>query len=207
MRRHLVWDMGGTLVDTYPAVDAALARVVRDRGGEITEREVAALTRRSTGAAVEALSDRFGIPAADLEAAQTDLKAGWVRTPPPVMTGAREAMAAARALGGLNLVVTHRDRASATGLLTSLGLEVDDMLCAPDGHPRKPDPAMYREMLGRHRLEADTCLAVGDRPIDAEAASAAGIDSAVLVTPGLDLDDGGARWRITSLDDVAGLLG
>ncbi|MGC5629622.1 HAD family hydrolase [Georgenia sp. Z1344] len=207
MRRHIVWDMGGTLVDTYPAVDAAMVEVVRRHGGEVTPDEVAALTRRSTGVAVEELARRYDIDAAELEESQSELKAGWVRTPPPVMDGAREAMAAARALGGLNLVVTHRDRASATSLLTSLGLEVDDLLCAPDGFPRKPDPTMYSEVLGRHRLDPAGCLAVGDRPIDAEAARGAGVDSAAVVTPGLDLDDGGARWRISSLHELPGLLG
>jgi HAD superfamily hydrolase (TIGR01549 family) len=116
-------------------------------------------------------------------------------------------MATARDLGGLNVIVTHRDAASARDLVAGLGLDVDDLLCAPAGYPRKPAPDMYLEVLSRHDLTADSCLAVGDRPIDAEAAAGAGIDSAMLVTAGLDLDAGPARWTVTSLRQVPGLLG
>lgn len=199
--------MGGTLVDTYPALDATLRAVVAGHGHEVSERDVASLTRRSTGLAVSTLAERFDVDPAELRAAEAALKERWRHAPPPVMDGVHEAMRAARDLGGLNLVVTHRDRSSATSLLEGLGLVVDDMLCAPDGFPRKPDPAMYRELLARHALDADECLAVGDRPIDAEAAAGAGVEGAIVHTPGLDLDDGGARWRLSSLHEVADLLG
>lgn len=207
MRLNLIWDMGGTLVDTYPALDATLARVVERHGGVVTPGEVAALTRRSTGHAITTLADRFGVAAEEFRAAEAALKVRWRADPPPVVDGAREAMAAARDLGGLNIVVTHRDATSARALLVALGLSVDDLLCAPDGYPRKPAPDMYLEALARHGLAAESCLAVGDRPIDAEAAAGAGIDSAMIVTEGLDLDAGPARWRVTSLRQVPDLLG
>ena len=56
------------------------------------------------------------------------------------MAGAAEVMAAVRRGGGLNLVATHRDRASAENLFHALGVQVDDLVCAPDGFARKPDP-------------------------------------------------------------------
>jgi HAD superfamily hydrolase (TIGR01509 family) len=207
MRRNLIWDMGGTLVDTYPALDATLVEVVERHGGAVDPASVAALTRRSTGHAIEELAGRFGIATSEFRAAEASLKEHWRTAPPPVVDGAREAMATARDLGGLNVIVTHRDAASARDLVAGLGLDVDDLLCAPAGYPRKPAPDMYLEVLSRHDLTADSCLAVGDRPIDAEAAAGAGIDSAMLVTAGLDLDAGPARWTVTSLRQVPGLLG
>lgn len=199
--------MGGTLVDTYPAVDAVLRQVVLATGAEVSDREVAALTRRSTGVAIETLARRFGITEEAFRSAYADLKDAWRSEPPPMMDGAPEAMATARELGGLNLVVTHRDRESATTLLEGLGLSVDDMLCAPDGFARKPAPDMYVEVVRRHGLRPEECLGVGDRPIDIQAAAGAGVDGAMLITPGLDLDDGGARWSITSLRELPPLLG
>ena len=68
MYRHVIWDLGGTLVDTYPALDRTLAAVVRDAGGQVSEAEVARLTRRSTGEAIAALSSRFGIDEAAFRA-------------------------------------------------------------------------------------------------------------------------------------------
>src|SRR5699024_12347899 len=60
----------------------------------------------------------------------------------PSWEGARQVLGTVRAGWGSNLVSTNRDRQSATVLLEALGLEVeiDDMVCAPDGFPCKPDP-------------------------------------------------------------------
>src|SRR5690625_1119533 len=63
MFRHLFWDMGGTMFDTYPQVDATLAQVVRDCGFTLSDIEVSHLTRRSTGEAISTLAQRFDIPA------------------------------------------------------------------------------------------------------------------------------------------------
>lgn len=182
--RHLLWDMGGTMIDTYPAVDATLAGVCADHGTPVETAHVARLTRRSIGDAIEELSRRLSIPATKFAEAYAALKKSWRTDPPPVMPGARALIARVRELGGLNLVVTHRDRVSATTLLQAHILEVDDLLCAPDGYPRKPDPTMYRTMIRRHDVQVSECLSVGDRSIDAEAAAAIGMAWAILESAG-----------------------
>lgn len=223
MVRHVIWDLGGTLLDTYPVVDRALASAVRsgrprvrgegsdgERGGasepargavsEADLDEVARLTRVSSGHAIEVLAQRHGVPEQVLREAYEATKETWRHAPPPVMPGAEEVMAAVRAAGGLNLVATHRDRASATELLARVGLEVDDLVCAPDGFPRKPDPAMVHELLRRHGdLDPDDGLAVGDRPADVAAAQAAGVVGVLLETPGIPLEAPGTAARITDL--------
>ena len=206
MYRHVIWDLGGTLVDTYPALDRTLAAVVRDAGGQVSEAEVARLTRRSTGEAIAALSSRFGIDEAAFRAAEAELKRRWEEYPPPAMPGARELLRDVASAGGLNLVVTHRERSSAESLIAGLGLRVDDLISAVDGHPRKPDPSMFTAMLARHRLSADDCLAVGDRPIDAVAARAAGVTAATLESAAAPVDDD-ARYSVEGLVDLRPLLG
>ncbi len=201
--RHIFWDMGGTIVNTYPQLDAALADVVRSRGGTIDDHDVALLTRRSTGEAVTTLSARFQIPEKAFREAETALKSGWHTSPPPAMPGIHEAMAT---ITGLNLVVTHRERGSATSLLESLGITVDDIICTSDGYPRKPDPAMHRALLERHGLNPRDCLSVGDRPIDAAAGHAAGMDAAMLRTPRINFDND-AAIQVESLADLVPLLG
>lgn len=209
--RVLIWDLGGTLIDTYPQVDGAFQRVVIHHGHEISLEDVSALTHQSTQTAITGLSERFGIPAQEFSSAQDRLKRSWETTPPPVMAGAAEVIQAARALGGLNLVVTHRDRASATALIESSGLAIDDMICAPDGFARKPDPQMHSEMIRRHRLDPATCLTVGDRTLDIEASRAAGIDGALLVDPRFATTTNSsaqdAMWTVTALTELTTHLG
>lgn len=203
----VIWDLGGTLLDTYPVVDRALAGAVHGEAEPSPAGldEVARLTRVSSGHAIETLARRHGVPEADLRAAYESTKATWLVSPPPVMDGAREAMAAVHAGGGLNLVATHRPRDSATSLLAEVGLEVDDLVCASDGFARKPDPAMAIELLRRHVLDPAEVIAVGDRPADVAAAQAAGIRGVLLETPGIPLDAPGAE-RIRSLRELMGLL-
>lgn len=205
MYRHVFWDLGGTLVDTYPALDAALAGVVERHGGTVGLDEVARLTRVSTSRAIEVLSDQYAIDAAEFEAANDELKALWETTPAPTMAGAAQLLRDVTAAGGLNLVVTHRDRESASSLLTGLGLEVDDLISTADGYPRKPDPAMYLALLERHGLDPAECLGVGDRPIDAAAANSAGIDAATLESPSAPVEDDG-QHEVAGLDELRPLL-
>ena len=188
--RHIVWDMGGTLFDTYPSVDRTLQEVCQSRGCSVELAEVSKLTRVSIAAACAELARRCTIAVEVFTEAYADLKNRWRTVPPPVMPGAREVLAETKRRGGLNLVVTHRDRRSAQDLLCARKIAVDDLICAPDGHPRKPDPAMHRLALDRYGLDPAHCLAVGDRVIDAVAASQAGMVAMLLVTPGLVLDSG-----------------
>lgn len=198
----IIWDLGGTLLDTYPDVDRALARAVfgDEPPGPAPRRiaEVARLTRISSARAIDELSARHGVPRHDLQEAYDQVKEHWREHPAPAMPGAREVMDAVREGGGANLVATHRDAVSARMLLDAAGLEVEDLVCAPDGFARKPDPQMLQALIARHRLDPARVLAVGDRSADVEAARAAGVPAALLETPGIHLPAGSAP-RITRL--------
>ncbi|WP_130864909.1 HAD-IA family hydrolase [Acidipropionibacterium timonense] len=179
--RTIIWDMGGTLVDTYPQVDEALADAVRRACGVHPGRAaVSQLTQVSIAHAIDVLAARHGVERRLLEQAYADLKDRWRTHPAPLMAGARQVMDAVHAAGGLNLVATHRDRTSAEQLFEALGITVDDLVCAPDGIARKPDPAMNLLLLARHHLDPARVLCVGDREIDVDAARAAGCASALL---------------------------
>lgn len=200
--QHVFWDMGGTMVDTYPALDEALADVVRRTGTSVDVDGIARLTRQSTGEAMASLSQQFGIPIDEFRAAEATLKQRWLTAPPPKMDHLDAAMGR---VPGLNLVVTHRDRASAEALLSALNIEVDDLICTSDGFPRKPDPAMYAELLTRHGLDPAECVGIGDRPLDAASAKGAGIAAVMLATPGIEMEHD-ADAQVESLTEFSALL-
>ena len=162
--------MGGTLVDTYPEVDQTLAEVVWPEPTEQQLYEVAHLRSESIAHAIEVLAEQYDVSSELLDDAYTLLKKKWAHDPAPLMAGAAEVMAAA----------THRDRASAENLFHALGVQVDDLVCAPDGFARKPDPQMNLVLMERHGLDPSEVIAVGDRPIDIDAARTAGIEGFLL---------------------------
>lgn len=186
---HVIWDMGGTLFDSYTPIDELFARMASAAGVPMSRLAVARLTRVSISSAMQELAARTSRPEADYARAYERLKESWQHDPAPVMPGAREVLAAVHAHGGKNLIVTHRDRASASALLSASGLaaRIDAMICAPDGYPRKPSPAMFHEMLHLAQVSAAQTIAVGDRQIDVQAAHGAGIKAALLVTEGLPI--------------------
>ncbi|ATG53221.1 haloacid dehalogenase [Brachybacterium vulturis] len=201
----LIWDLGGTLADTYPDVDRALASAIDPRPGSELLGEVARLTRVSSSHAISTLAGRHHVSEHRLRTAYEATKQHWQEHPPPVTEGARALLAAVRERGGMNLVSTHRDRESAQALIAALDLPIDDLVCAPDGYPRKPDPAMVLALLERHELPPEGCLAVGDRPADVAAAAAADVRGVLLETPGVPLEAGGAA-RVGALREVLDLL-
>ncbi|CED92594.1 MAG: HAD-IA family hydrolase [Actinomyces succiniciruminis] len=207
--RHIIWDMGGTLVDTYPEVDRVLCEAAFGDADPAHLHHVTELTRHSIAHAIATLSEEQRLDPHGLEEAYDDLKERWHTQPAPVMDGAREVMARVRSLGGLNLLATHRDRDSATALLQGLHLKMDDIVCAPDGVARKPSPDMNLLLAERHRLDPAEVLCVGDRPIDVVAARGAGMPAALLVRPGTSVtlpDDAPGALVVASLRDLLPLL-
>ena len=201
--------MGGTLIDTYPAVDRMIVDVAARHGARLEFAEAARSTRSSSIAeTMTTLAARFGIDRDEFERAYDELKASWREEAPPVMAGAHEAIAAVRAAGGKNVIVTHRDRASAETLLAKTGLDVDGLISVDDGHARKPDPAMFRLALERYGLDPDETLAVGDRTIDLRGAAAADV-SGVLFAPleGAEPEAPAEALRIRGLAELVPLLG
>lgn len=167
--------MGGTLFDTYPDVNAALASCLARHGHRVSIDDVAALTKVSSTHAITTLAETYGVPTTALRSDYDAVKKRWETDPAPLMDGAIELMELARNSGGLNIIVTHRDRDSALTLLDASGVSVDDIICAPSGYPRKPDPTMMAVMIERHGLDPDHTIAIGDRTLDIEAATRAGI--------------------------------
>src|SRR5690625_6045144 len=80
--RTVIWDLGGTLVDTYPDVDRTLATAVHASPDAEDIAEVAQLTRRSSSLAISTLAERHGVPEQRLRAAYDALKDRWARQPP-----------------------------------------------------------------------------------------------------------------------------
>lgn len=203
MYSSILWDMGGTLIDTYPAVDNLLARIGYRTNAPSNAQlsEVAALRSVSIEHAMNKLHQLYGADLAALHAGYAELKETWKTRPAPLMSGARRVLGAVHDAGGLNLVATHRDRRSAEDLLAAHGIEVDDMVCAPDGYERKPSPQMYQVLIERHHLDPATVIALGDRPIDVKAATAAGIRGYLLD------HRGEGAGTLASLSDVLKLIG
>ena len=81
------------------------------------------------------------------------------------------------AIGGKNIIVTHRGLKGTLELLAAHNMTdyFAGCLTRDDGYPRKPDPAIFEAAIAKYHLKPEETLTVGDREIDIAAGQAAGI--------------------------------
>jgi HAD superfamily hydrolase (TIGR01509 family) len=206
--RHVLWDLDGTLLDTYPATDGALAAALSGLGHETAEAALRPLTRITLDHAILQTAASSGLPLDAVYAANEREYAVLGQQFSPAMPGARAALLAVRDRGGLNLLATHRDREGASARLKAAGLDalLDDLRSVSDGYARKPSPELFVALLEQYRLNPAEVLVVGDRDLDIRAGRAAGCLTALLVTEGVPMDTG-ADWVLGGLEELVTLPG
>jgi phosphoglycolate phosphatase len=212
-------DLDGTLVHTAPDLAESVDRMLADLGrpavgqaavegwiGEGVGRLVKrALTGERTGEPEPALYERGY--ARFLEH-YTRLVSARSRPYP----GVREGLAALRAAGLTLACVTSKMAVFTHALLHDLGLaDCFALVVAGDSLPRKkPDPLPLLHACAELGVEPARAVFVGDSPVDAEAARAAGVHF-VGVTygyrGGLEPADLGAERLIDSLAELPAHLG
>jgi len=174
--REFLWDLDGTILDTYPAMVAAFQRAIQDMGATITADETYQMMRQhSVGYAEKVMAARY-----DWD--QQEIRAGYQRyetqlqVSPAAFDGAAAVLSRVQEIGGHNYLMTHRDDSAMT-YLKQAGLAdyFTDMVTAAQPFPRKPDPAALNYLLDQHHVDRKQAVMVGDRNLDIDAGHNAGI--------------------------------
>ena len=185
LKSALIWDLDGTLIDSYACIVPALRRFYAEKGLQLEEAEllrgVLSSTVRDYAREVEA---RTGVSlTADMGRYQ-ELRAVLEREIRPI-PHAREALQALAAAGVRSYLYTHRG-ASTAEMLRRTGLAdlLEDTVTAEAGFPRKPDPGALLWLLDRYDLDPARTFYVGDRQLDVACAANAGLRAILYRPPG-----------------------
>lgn len=179
-----IWDMDGTLVDSYPAIVPAAQQTCAEWGVDYSAAYVHDyVIRTSVGTLLRAVAAELGTDPAPLKArftALNDESIGAIRAIPH----AAEALEALVRAGHRNFVYTHRG-ASCPAILEQTGLApyFTEVLTALSGFPRKPAPDAILHLLDKYGLDPARSFYVGDRSLDVEAAENAGVGSILFLGP------------------------
>ena len=186
----VLFDMDGTLVDSEPVWDEALAELARWLGGELSPEARRRTLGTNVVVSVAVVHEDVGRPDADpvlsgkklLDEAAVRFAAGLVWRP-----GARELVDAVRAAGLRSALVTNTERPLVEIALGPLVDELFDVSVCGDEVPRaKPAPDPYEQAARLLGVPPAAAVAIEDSPTGAASADAAGC--AVLVVPASDVE-------------------
>jgi len=204
--RAIVFDLDGTLVDSYAPITASLNRA--RRAYDLPEMAVDEV-RRSVGHGLESLiADLVGPDRVDdgvrlfREHYAASFASGTFALPEVAST-----LAILRDRGYRMSVASNKPARFGRAILEALDLDIhfDDVL-GPDrvGHA-KPHPAMIRRCLEAMQTEAGETAYVGDMVLDVETAAVAGLP-VILVAGGSSSDAELAETGERVLPSLGGLL-
>ncbi len=175
--RNVIWDVDGTLFDTYPAIARAFKAALNELHADESVERIADLARASLGDCATTLVAEHRLDPGTFDAAFARQYDRTTAEDQPPFPGVREVCEQILLLGGRNVIVTHRGPQGTAELLAAGQLSgcFADCITRADGYPRKPDPAAFNAIIERNGLRRDETVAVGDRDIDMRAGRAAGV--------------------------------
>jgi len=177
MIRNIIWDLDGTLFNTYPAITRAFEMTLRQYGVSAPMRQILSLAKVKIHYCASKLAEQFSLePNQVMHHYQRHYAALPIEGQPP-FPGAMEVCELLCEIKGMNVIVTHRGRESTREFMEffRVGGLFADIITRDDGFPEKPSPAAFLKMIERHGFTKAETLAVGDREIDIQAGKAAGI--------------------------------
>jgi phosphoglycolate phosphatase-like HAD superfamily hydrolase len=201
MFRNIIWDVDGTLFDTYPAIAEAFQAALNDLGKGASLDWIESLAKISLSHCVTTLAKHCQLNEEDIGQAFGE---HYVHTPPekqPPFPGVITVCEYICSLGGRNVIVTHRGREGTNELLAANKMThyFAGCLARDDGYPKKPHPAAFEAMLKTHNLPREETMAVGDRDIDVLAGRATGIFTCLF---GLKAERVVADLTVSSFDEL-----
>lgn len=208
--RGLVFDLDGTLVDSYAAIAVSLNAARAHFGLPALEE---ALVRRRVGRGLEVLVGELVGPDR-VEAGVALFRERYARVfaemthPLPGVPATLRHLARA----GIRMsVASNKPARFSVPILSEMGLlSLFDTVQGPDlAGATKPDPAMIRACLAEMRVGPDEAVYVGDMALDVRSAGAAGLP--VVLVPGGSAPESELRQTgqtvLASLNGLIDLLG
>jgi HAD superfamily hydrolase (TIGR01509 family) len=209
MKRYILWDNDGVLVDTEYWYFRATQRALAELG--VTLDRPTYLRRMAHGASSWELAEMAGINAGQITSKRLQRDAyyeQYLAEEAIDIPGVEEILATVARTHKMAIVTTatrahfeliHRNR--------TLLRHMDFTLTREDYTASKPDPEPYLLALRKLGASADECLVVEDSQRGLQAALAAGIDCAVVHSPFTASHDfTGASHTLNSLAELPGIL-
>ena len=201
----LLFDLDGTLVDTAPDLAHALNLQLKRHGKQALPYESIRPFASHGSRGLVGLG--FGLTPEDdnfIEMRDEYLSIyNTVFTRSPVLLpGIAELLQAIENKGLKWGIVTNKPRRFTTGLIESMGLNIENraacIVCGDDAPQPKPSPATLLMACEQIGVKPQNCIYVGDAERDVIAGKAAGMQTVVALFGYIDVGDKPAEWGADS---------
>ncbi|HFH9921852.1 TPA: HAD-IA family hydrolase [Streptococcus suis] len=182
-----IWDLDGTLLDSYQAILAGIEETYTQFDIPFDREEIHAfILTYSVKDLLARDAQKYGKDLAQLNQARAN-SLREKNTVIQLMEGAREVLEWTVQEGIQNFIYTHKSD-NAFQVLEDLGVDhyFTEILTSDSGFSRKPDPEALLYLIEKYDLDKSTTYYVGDRLLDVETALAAGIGSINLQIDGVE---------------------
>ncbi len=178
-----IWDLDGTLLDSYDEIVSSIRLACDEYGIELDQKWILEYIIKYSGKALlEKISDEKDIPFEELHGTYLryhHAKADEVTAAPH----ARQVLKELTEQGCRCFVFTHRGK-STLPVLEKLALSFyfTEIITIEEGFPRKPAPDANLYLIEKYALDPAHTYFVGDRQMDMECARASGVKN-ILYAP------------------------
>ena len=206
-RLAFIWDLDGTLVDSYPSIIPATQKACAEFGLEFSAETIhREIIRTSVGAFIEQEAALRKLDPAPIKTRFNALNDSSVDDI-VAMPHAKETLRTLTESGHSCFVVTHRGDSCLRILRqTELLPYFTEVVTSLSGFPRKPAPDAILYLLDLYRLSKKDCFYVGDRSLDIEAACNAGIGSILFLDPASPgVATGRETFIVSDLLEISGI--
>ena len=202
----LIWDVDGTLIDSYGIFVDCLQETLARSGVILSREEIHRyVITNSIGDFIPMVEKKYGISfQTDFYTALRQQRERKTRAIPH----ATDLLLRLTSAGVRNFIFTHRD-ASTKAMLSIAGLEnfFEDAVTSRDGFPRKPAPDGLLHLMQKHGLAKERTFYVGDRPLDMECAVNAGVSGIFYLPKGSPARSAGLeRFAVHDLLEIYDLI-
>ncbi|MCR4624712.1 MAG: HAD-IA family hydrolase [Lachnospiraceae bacterium] len=202
--RTFIWDLDGTLLDSYKTIVDGLYDTYKEYGIELNKEEIHEhVITYSVSSFINKMTGVTGISFDEMKKRYSEIgeeKKKEIRLIP----GAKETLKALSDRGDKHYVFTHRGK-STESVLKQLDIYdvVDEIVTSQSGFARKPEPDGINYFVDKYDLNRKNVYYVGDRTIDMDCAKNAGVNGILYLSENSYCKPNGSEtFIVNELSDI-----
>lgn len=202
----LIWDLDGTLIDSYRAIVPSLQIALARQGVSLSQAEIYRyIIAKSIGEFIPQVEQTYCIT---FDASYYGFLRREREEKMQPIAHAPQLLERLNRAGVANFIFTHRGP-STPHMLELTGLEgcFREVITGVQGFPRKPAPEALLYLMEKYHLDSRCTFYIGDRPLDMDCAENAGISGIFFHPEGSPISaPSNAAFTIRELSELYDLL-